>query len=166
MKRLYQKEYFKIHLKFLLFFNFSIFCSLSFAQLNLDSNSIVSTNSELVVIEDIRLEGLQRIEPGTVFSILDIKINDKVGKNKISSSIRELFDTGFFEDVEISLEKSTLVVTVVERPSIGGVEISGSKEFDEETLLSALKQIGLAESEIFDKLQYLYEINFSDNERT
>ncbi len=104
-----------------------------------------------VLIEDIKVNGLQRIEPGTVFSIIDIDIDEAVNQKRISDTIRELFKTGFFEDVRVFLEGTTLVINVVERPSIGSIDISGGKEFDKETLEKALEQIGLAESEIFDK---------------
>lgn len=87
-----------------------------------------------VVIRDVRVEGLQRIEPGTVFSYLPIKVGDRISENGITESVRLLFATGFFKDVRVELEGDVLVVLLEERPAIGVVEITGSKEFDKETL--------------------------------
>ena len=104
-----------------------------------------------VAIRDIRVEGLQRIEPGTVFSYLPIQIGDRVTEQGTAEAVRTLFATGFFKDVRIELEGDVLVISVEERPAIGAVEISGSKEFDKDQLLKALRDTGLAESRIFDR---------------
>ncbi len=104
-----------------------------------------------VVVEDIRVEGLQRIEPGTVFSLIDIELKEMVNRKKVSEAIKVLFNSGFFEDVKVFLEGSSLIVELKERPSIGSIDISGSKEFKEEALLEALKKIGLFQSEIFNR---------------
>ena len=104
-----------------------------------------------VAIRDIRVEGLQRIEPGTVFSYLPIQIGDRVTEQGTAEAVRTLFATGFFKDVRIELEGDVLVISVEERPAIGAVEITGSKEFDKDQLLKALRDTGLAESRIFDR---------------
>ena len=104
-----------------------------------------------VAIRDIRVEGLQRIEPGTVFSYLPIQIGDRVTEQGTAEAVRTLFATGFFKDVRIELEGDVLVISVEERPAIGVVEITGSKEFEKEKLLKALRDLGLAESRIFDR---------------
>lgn len=104
-----------------------------------------------VVVRDIRIEGLQRIEPGTVFSYLPIQIGDRVTEQGTADAVRVLFATGFFRDVRIELDGEVLVIAVEERPAIGAVEVSGSKEFDKEQLLKALRDTGLAESRIFDR---------------
>ncbi|MFZ9161452.1 MAG: POTRA domain-containing protein, partial [Burkholderiaceae bacterium] len=104
-----------------------------------------------VVIRDVRVEGLQRIEPGTVFSYLPIKVGDRMSENGITESVRLLFATGFFKDVRVELEGDVLVVLLEERPAIGVVEITGSKEFDKDTLKKALADSGLAEARIFDR---------------
>jgi outer membrane protein insertion porin family len=104
-----------------------------------------------VVIEDVRVEGLQRIEPGTVFSYLPIRVNDRVNSRSIAESVRALFATGFFQDVRVALDGNVLVISVEERPAIGAVEIIGTKEFDQETLKKALADSGLAEARIFDR---------------
>ena len=104
-----------------------------------------------VVVDDIRVEGLQRIEPGTVFSLIDIELKEVVDRKKVSEAIKVLFNSGFFEDVKVFLEGNSLIVELKERPSIGSIDISGSKEFKEEALLEALKKIGLFQSEIFNR---------------
>jgi len=102
-------------------------------------------------IRDIRIEGLQRIEPGTVFSYLPLQIGDRVTEQGTSEAVRTLFATGFFKDVRIELEGEVLVISVEERPAIGVVEIAGSKEFTKDQLLKSLRDTGLAESRIFDR---------------
>ncbi len=104
-----------------------------------------------VVVRDVRVEGLQRIEPGTVFSYLPIQIGDRVTEQGTAEAVRVLFATGFFKDVRIELDGQVLVIAVEERPAIGIVEVSGSKEFEKDQLLKALRDTGLAESRIFDR---------------
>lgn len=103
------------------------------------------------VVRDIRVEGLQRTEAGTVFSYLPVKVGDTFTDRSATDSIKALFATGFFKDVRIEAEGDILVVIVEERPAIGELEINGAKEFDKDTLKKALKEIGLSESKIFDR---------------
>src|SRR5512138_1920694 len=107
---------------------------------------------EPFVVKDIRVEGVQRTEAGTVFSYLPIKVGDRVDDQKAAQAVKALFATGFFRDVRLEVEdKNILVVIVQERPTISKVDISGNKEFDTDTLKKALKDIGLAEAKIFDR---------------
>src|SRR5215211_7843066 len=106
---------------------------------------------EPFVIKDIRVEGIQRTEAGTVFSYLPVKVGDTMTDEKASQTIRVLFATGFFRDVSIEAEDGVLVVLVQERPSVAQIEFTGLREFDKETVLKAMSQIGLAEGRIFDK---------------
>lgn len=103
------------------------------------------------VVKDIRVEGIQRTEAGTVFSYLPVKVGEVMNEEKASAAIKALFATGFFKDVRLEAEDGVLVVTIQERPAISKIDISGAKEFSVEQLKEALKQIGLAESRIFDK---------------
>ncbi len=103
------------------------------------------------VIKDIRVEGLQRTEAGTVFSYLPMRVGDTLTDDKASEAIRALFATGFFRDVTLEVDGNVLVVVLQERPSIAQVEFTGVKEFDKETLNKAMRQIGLAEGRIFDR---------------
>jgi len=106
---------------------------------------------EPFVIKDIRVEGIQRTEAGTVFSYLPVKVGDTMTDEKAAESLRALFATGFFKDVTLEAQDSVLIVSVQERPSIAQVDFVGMKEFDKETVVKALSQVGLAEGRIFDK---------------
>lgn len=108
---------------------------------------------EPFVIKDIRVEGIQRTEAGTVFSYLPVKVGDTMTDEKAAQAIRALFGTGFFKDVSIEADGNVLVVAVQERASIAQVEFTGIKEFDKDQLLKSLRQIGLSEGRIFDRSQ-------------
>jgi outer membrane protein insertion porin family len=103
------------------------------------------------VIKDIRVEGIQRTEPGTVFSYLPLKVGDTLDDERATAAIHALFATGFFRDVELRAEQEVLVVVVKERPTVASVEIEGVKDFPKPQLLDNLKYVGLAEGRIFDK---------------
>ena len=103
------------------------------------------------VIKDIRVEGIQRTEAGTVFSYLPVKVGDTLNDDQATAAIHALFSTGFFKDVSLKDDQGVLVVTVRERPAIASVEIDGVKDFPKDQLRDNLKQIGLAEGRIFDK---------------
>ena len=103
------------------------------------------------VVKDIRVEGVQRTEPGTVFNYLPIKVGDTFTDARAEASIKALFATGFFNDVRIEHEGDVLIVSVAERPVVAELIINGSKEFDKDQLKKALKENGLAESRIFDR---------------
>ncbi|MDE1980817.1 MAG: outer membrane protein assembly factor BamA [Betaproteobacteria bacterium] len=102
-------------------------------------------------IKDIRVEGAQRIEAGTIFSYLPLKVGDSVTPEKSAAAIKSLYDTGFFADVKLEKDGDVLVVVVQERPSIYHVDINGAKSFNKDQLRDALKSIGIAESRIYDK---------------
>lgn len=106
---------------------------------------------EAFEVRDIRVEGIQRTEAGTVFSYLPIKVGDTVDEERASAAVKALFATGFFKDVRLEADGNVLVVIVDERPAIAQIDVSGSREFDKDKLKEALKQIGLAESRIFDR---------------
>lgn len=102
-------------------------------------------------LKDIRVEGLQRVEPGTVFASLPFRIGDQYTDDKGSSAIRALFGLGLFSDVRLQINGDVLVVIVEERPSVADVSFTGIKEFDAEVLKRALREVGLAEGRPFDK---------------
>jgi outer membrane protein insertion porin family len=106
---------------------------------------------ESFVVEDIRVEGLQRISAGTVFNYLPIQVGDVFDQQRSSEAIRALFRTGFFRDVRLERDGSVLVVHVVERPAIASIEIEGNKDLKTEDLLKGLKEIGLAEGKVFNR---------------
>lgn len=103
------------------------------------------------IVDDIRVEGLQRISAGTVFNYLPLKVGDSADNHTVSKSIRELYKTGFFKDVRLEQEGNSLIVFVLERPAIADIEFDGNKDIDSEELAKALKQIGFAEGRVYDK---------------
>jgi outer membrane protein insertion porin family len=100
---------------------------------------------------DIRVEGLQRVEAGTIFASIPVKVGDTYSDEKAAASIRALFGLGLFKDVRIEVNSGVLVVIVEERPTVADVEFSGSKEFDKDVLKKALRDIGLTDGRPFDK---------------
>jgi outer membrane protein insertion porin family len=102
-------------------------------------------------VRDIRVEGLQRVEPGTVFVTLPFQVGDIYNDDKASAAIRSLFGLGLFKDVRIDVQGNVVVVIVEERPTIADVSFTGTKEFDKEVLTKALREVGLAEGRAFDK---------------
>lgn len=108
---------------------------------------------EPFVVKDIRVEGIQRTEAGTVFSYLPVRVGETFTDEKGTAAIKALYATGFFKDVRVEADGDVLVIQVEERPAISAVDFTGIKEFDKEQLTKALKEIGVAESRIFDKSQ-------------
>src|SRR6266496_4040612 len=106
---------------------------------------------EPFTVRDIRVEGVQRTDAGTVFNYLPIKVGDRVDDEKASAAVKALYATGFFRDVRLEAEGNVMVVIVQERPTISQIDIVGTKEFDKDTLRKALKDIGVVESRIFDR---------------
>ena len=102
-------------------------------------------------IEDIRIEGLQRVAPGTVFNYLPVKVGDDFDQRLATESIRALFKTGFFKDVRLEQDGDTLVIFIEERPSIASVKITGNKDISSDDLKKALKGIGMTEGKVFDR---------------
>jgi len=102
-------------------------------------------------VQDIRVEGLQRAEAGTIFASLPVRVGDTYSDEKAAASIKALFGLGLFKDVRIEVNGSVLVVIVEERPTIAEVDFVGAKEFDKDVLKKALQQIGLADGRPFDK---------------
>src|SRR5476651_334806 len=103
------------------------------------------------VVRDIRVEGIQRIEAGTVFSYLPVKVGDTMNDEKAAAAIKTLFATGFFKDVRLEIDGQVLVVVLEERPAIASLEFTGLKAFKPEDLKKSLREVGLAESRIFDR---------------
>jgi outer membrane protein insertion porin family len=102
-------------------------------------------------VRDIRVEGLQRIEAGTVFASLPLRVGDRYTDDKGAAAIRALFALGLFKDVRLETQGDVLVVVVQERPSVASLEFIGLKEFDKDVLVKALRDVGLSEGRPFDK---------------
>ncbi|MDE0459352.1 MAG: outer membrane protein assembly factor BamA [Chromatiales bacterium] len=107
--------------------------------------------ADAFLVRDIRLEGLQRITAGTVFNYLPIKVGDTVDGTRTAAALRALFGTGFFRDVRLERDGETLVVSVIERPSIGSIEFSGNEDLKTEDLLASLEQGGFAQGRVFNR---------------
>ncbi len=104
-------------------------------------------------VSDIRVDGLSRIAPGTVFTYLPIEKGDSLTPERAEQAMRALYKTGFFKDVALSRQGDILVITVKERPQISKIAIRGNKDIREEDLLKGLKGIGLTEGESYDPLK-------------
>jgi outer membrane protein insertion porin family len=102
-------------------------------------------------LKDIRVEGLQRVESGTVFASLPFRIGDFYNDESGAAAIRALFALGLFKDVRLDTQGDVLVVIVEERPSISQIQWVGLKEFDKDALTKSLKEVGLSEGRPFDK---------------
>lgn len=102
-------------------------------------------------VRDIRVEGLQRVEPGTIFASLPFRVGETYNDEKGSTAIRALFGLGLFKDVRLEVSGDVLVVIVEERPTVADVDFSGAKEFDKEALKKALREAGVADGQPFDK---------------
>ena len=102
-------------------------------------------------VRDIRVEGLQRVEPGTVFASLPFRVGDLYNDEKGSAAIRALFGLGLFKDVRLEVSGDVLVVIVEERPTVADVDFVGTKEFDKDALKKALREIGLTEGRPYDQ---------------
>ncbi|WP_028916275.1 outer membrane protein assembly factor BamA [Pseudoxanthomonas sp. J35] len=107
---------------------------------------------EPFTVSDIRIDGLQRIAAGTVFTYLPVERGETMTQSSAGEVIRALYRTGFFEDVRVDRQGDILVVTVVERPAINKLTLQGNKDIKTEDLLRGLQDIGLSEGETFDRL--------------
>jgi outer membrane protein insertion porin family len=118
---------------------------------------ILATGVALAVtpftVKDIRIEGLQRVEPGTIFVTIPVRVGESYTDDKGAAAIKALFALGLFKDVRIEVNGDILVVVVEERPTVADVEFIGTKEFDKDVLKKALRDVGLADGRPFDKAQ-------------
>jgi len=102
-------------------------------------------------VRDIRVEGVQRTEAGTVFTYLPVKVGETIDDEKAAAAVKALYATGFYSDVRLESDGDILIVFVQERPAIAAIEIEGAKEFTKDALKDGLKQAGISESKIYDK---------------
>lgn len=105
------------------------------------------------VIQDIRVEGLERITPGTVFNYLPMKVGDTFDDSRSTEAVKALFKTGFFEDVKLERDGNDLILIFKERPSIGSITMVGNEDINTDELLESLKQFGFAEGRVFVQSQ-------------
>lgn len=106
---------------------------------------------EPFTVKDIRVEGIQRTEAGTVFSYLPVKVGDTLTDDKAAQAIKALFATGFFKDVRIEIDGDVVIVVLEERPAIAQIDFAGLKEFEQDQLIKGLKEAGFAVSRSYDR---------------
>jgi len=103
------------------------------------------------VVRDIRIEGIQRIEAGTVFTYLPVKVGDRFTTDRAQEAVRALYATGFFRDVRLEVEGDVLVVAVEERPAIAQIDFVGVRDFSEEQVRKSLKDNNIGEGRTYDR---------------
>ena len=102
-------------------------------------------------LQDIQIEGLDRIQAGTVFTYLPIKVGDMLDENNTAYIARELYKTGFFKDIQLRREGEVLVVAVQEKPAIASISFDGNKILDDEQLAQILTDVGIANGRVFNR---------------
>lgn len=110
-----------------------------------------SAIAETFIVEDIRVEGIQRVSAGTVFSYMPVKVGQEFSESRYAEAIRALYKSGFFKNIRLERQGNILIVVIEERPTIASIEFHGNKEFDSDQLKEALKDIGLAEGQVYNK---------------
>lgn len=130
------------------------FLTLAFCQV-LFVATLVAPSSvhafEPFVVNDIKVEGMQRTEPGSIFAQLPFKVGQKFTEELATESVRKLYATGLFADVRIQTANRVVVVSVQERPTIAAITFTGMKEFESDAIIGSLKQVGFAQGRVFDQ---------------
>ena len=103
------------------------------------------------LVSDIRIIGLQRVSTGSIFNVIPVSVGDRIDIRKSNDIVRSLFSTEQFDDIQIAKDGNTLIITVVERPSISAIEISGNKALKTEQLLESLDGVGIKEGEVYKR---------------
>jgi len=103
------------------------------------------------VVKDIRIEGIQRTEPGTIFGYLPVKVGETFSDEAATDAVRRLYATGFFRDVRIETDDDVVVVVVQERPTIASITFNGMREFDSKAIIDSLRRVGFGEGRTFDR---------------
>ena len=125
-----------------------------FATLTLSSLIFVSnifSSEEDWVVNDIRLSGLQRVSAGSVFNVMPIAVGDTVNLYDLQTTVKEIFKTGQFDDIQLGREANTLIISLVERPSIASIELDGNKALKTEDLMRGLNDAGLSQGQVFKR---------------
>ena len=130
----------------------SLFIRLSLVLLTLSFISSTSMANYDFKIRDIRIEGLQRVSAGTVFAALPLSVGDNISDEQARNATRALFRTGYFSNIILGADKDVLVVGLEERPAVTAINLEGNKAIETEQLLSALRDNGLAEGQIFRRV--------------
>ena len=107
------------------------------------------SSNEAWVVNDIRISGLQRVSAGSVFNVMPIAVGDTVDVYDLQTTAKTIFKTGQFDDIQLGKEGNTLIISLVERPSIASIELDGNKALKTEDLLKGLDDAGLSEGQVF-----------------
>ena len=118
--------------------------------LNFSQNNILGSNEEWVV-SDIRISGLQRVSAGSIFNVMPISIGDSVDVYELQMAAKTIFKTGQFDDIQLGREGNTLIISLVERPSIASIELDGNKALKTEDLIRGLDDAGLSEGQVYKR---------------
>ena len=145
-------------------------CRILFLSFITLSITISAQATEPFKASDIRIDGLQRVSPGSVFDVLTIQPGDLVTDGEISSATRSLFDTGFFDQVEFSTVDNVLVIKVTERPAVSRIDIDGNKAISTDDLLDSLRSAGIVEGDVLkrarlDKLEQAIQRQYTSRGR-
>src|SRR5699024_6684696 len=103
------------------------------------------------VVKDIQVEGVQRVDPGTIFTYLPVKVGEEFTEDQAAEAIQGLYSTGFFSDVSINVDNDVVVVMVDERPTIASVNFNGMREFDAKNITQSLAEVGFGQGRVFDR---------------
>ena len=104
------------------------------------------------VVQDIKVQGLQRVDAGTVFSSMPVRIGESYDDDKGAATIRSLYELGLFNDVQVQTQGRDVIVVVTERPTINTIDVSSAKQFDKNTVLAALAASGLSDTRALQAL--------------
>ncbi len=142
-------------------FSWNLFCAQCLAGISGIARNIVLALALFIpvvaqaftpfVVSDIRVDGIQRTEPGTIFAQLPVKVGEKFTDELATESVRRLYATGLFNDVRIETANRVVVVVVQERPTIASVSFTGMREFESKAIIDSLKQVGFGEGRVFDQ---------------
>lgn len=113
--------------------------------------AVSAAHAEDFVARDIRVEGLVRLSPSTVYALLPVSAGDRIDDTRLASALRALYASGNFDDVQASREGETLLIRVVERPVISSISLEGNKLIPEDTLKKGFKSVGIAEGEVLKR---------------
>lgn len=125
------------------------FCQVLFVATLVAPSSVYAF--EPFVVNDIKVEGMQRTEPGSIFAQLPFKVGQKFTEELATESVRKLYATGLYADVRIQTANRVVVVAVQERPTIAAITFTGMKEFESDAIIGSLKQVGFAQGRVFDQ---------------
>jgi outer membrane protein insertion porin family len=107
--------------------------------------------SSAFVVKNIKVSGLKRVSVGTVLNYLPVQVGEEIGPSSTAEIIRALYDTGFFQSVVLERQDNTLIVQVVERATIGSVNVVGNKEIPADKMKVLLKELGLTQGHVFQR---------------